>query len=80
MKVYAGFQENTDHQVGRVVQAIEDMDQSENTVIIWIWGDNGSSMEGTETGTFNEITTITGISLPPQEQLHLINAYGGMDA
>ncbi len=80
MEVYAGFQENTDYQVGRVVRAIEAMGQAENTLILYIWGDNGSSMEGTETGTFNELTTITGIPIPPQQQLKLIDAYGGMDA
>jgi len=80
MEVYAGFQENTDYQVGRVVQAIEAMGQADNTLILYIWGDNGSSMEGTETGTFNELTTITGIPIPPQQQLKLIDAYGGMDA
>ena len=80
MEVYAGFQENTDYQVGRVVQAIEAMGQADNTLILYIWGDNGSSMEGTETGTFNELTTITGIPIAPQQQLKLINGYGGMDA
>jgi arylsulfatase len=80
MEVYAGFQENTDHQIGRVVQALEAMGERENTLIIAIWGDNGSSMEGTETGTFNETTTITGVPLSPEQQLRLIDAYGGMDA
>ena len=80
MEVYAGFQENTDYQIGRVVQAIEGMGLRDNTLIIVIWGDNGSSMEGTETGTFNEITTLTGIPLSPEQQLKLIDAYGGMDA
>lgn len=80
MEVYAGFQENTDAQIGRVVQALEAMGERENTLIITIWGDNGSSMEGTETGTFNEVTTITGVPLPAGEQLKLIDQYGGMDA
>ncbi|MGO9470342.1 MAG: arylsulfatase [Isosphaeraceae bacterium] len=80
MEVFAGFQENTDYQVGRVVEAIEAMGQADNTLILYIWGDNGSSMEGTETGTFNELTTITGIPIPPQQQLKLIDAYGGMDS
>ena len=80
MEVYAGFQENTDYQIGRVVHAIEAMGQADNTLILYIWGDNGSSMEGTETGTFNELTTITGIPISPQQQLKLIDAYGGMDA
>ena len=80
MEVYAGFQENTDYQVGRVVKALEDIGQLDNTLILYIWGDNGSSMEGTETGTFNELTTITGIALSTEQQLKLIDAYGGIDA
>ena len=80
MEVYAGFQENTDHQVGRVVEAIEEMGIADNTLILYIWGDNGSSMEGTETGTFNEMTTLTGIPLTAEQQLKLIDAYGGIDA
>ncbi|MFO0952703.1 MAG: arylsulfatase [Isosphaeraceae bacterium] len=80
MEVYAGFQENTDHQIGRVLQAVEDMGQADNTLVILIWGDNGSSMEGTETGTFNEVTTITGVPLTAEQQLALIARYGGMDA
>lgn len=80
MEVYAGFQENADYQVGRVVKAIEDLGQADNTLVIYIWGDNGASMEGTETGTFNEVTTITGLPLSPEQQIRLINAYGGMAA
>ncbi len=80
MEVYAGFQENTDYQVGRVVKALEDIGQLDNTLVLYIWGDNGSSMEGTETGTFNELTTITGVSLSTEQQLKLIDAYGGIDA
>src|SRR5439155_17540195 len=59
---------------------IEELGQADNTLIIYIWGDNGSSMEGTETGTFNELTTITGIPIAPEQQLKLIEAYGGIDA
>jgi arylsulfatase len=47
MEVYAGYQENADNAVGRVVKAIEDMGLAENTLIIYIFGDNGASMEGT---------------------------------
>jgi arylsulfatase A-like enzyme len=80
MEVFAGFQENCDYEIGRVVKSIEDMGIAGNTLIIYIWGDNGSSMEGTETGTFNEVTTITGIPLTAEQQLTLIDAYGGIDA
>ena len=47
MEVYAGYSENADHNVGRVIDAIEELGELDNTLIIWIWGDNGASMEGT---------------------------------
>ena len=79
MEVYAGYQENTDHALGRVVQAIAEMGFADNTLVIYIFGDNGASMEGTENGTFNEMTTLNGIQLTSEEQLKAINAYGGLD-
>src|SRR4051812_13016785 len=79
MEVYAGYQENTDNAVGRVVKAIEDMGLADNTLIFYIFGDNGASMEGTETGTFNEMTTLNGVPLTADQQLKAIKAYGGLD-
>ena len=49
-------------------------------VIIWIWGDNGASMEGTITGSFNELTMQNGIPLTDEMQLQLAERYGGMEA
>ena len=80
MEVYAGFSENADHNVGRVIDAIAELGELDNTVIIWIWGDNGASMEGTITGSFNELTMQNGIALTPEQQLSLIDGYGGLDA
>ncbi|MGZ3528937.1 MAG: arylsulfatase [Vulcanimicrobiaceae bacterium] len=81
MEVYAGYQENADYNVGRVVQAIEDIGILDDTLIIYILGDNGSSMEGTVTGCFNELTVLNGVPLPPEQQLRLINeVYGGLSA
>ena len=51
----AGYSENADWNVGRVIDAIEEMGELENTLVIYIWGDNGASMEGTLTGSFNEM-------------------------
>jgi arylsulfatase len=79
MEVFAGYQENCDHQVGRVARALEDMDLFDNTLILYIWGDNGSSMEGTEVGAFNEMTTLNGLDVPAEEQLARIGQYGGID-
>jgi arylsulfatase A-like enzyme len=80
MEVYAGFQENCDHEIGRVVQSVEDLGISDNTLVIYIFGDNGASMEGTETGSFNEMTMQNGIPLTPEQQLKLIDRYGGIGA
>jgi arylsulfatase len=80
MEVYAGFSENADHNVGRVIDAIEELGELDNTLIIWIWGDNGASMEGTVTGSFNELTMQNGIPLTDEMQLQLTERYGGVDA
>jgi len=52
MEVYAGFQENADWNVGRLLDAVEEMGDLDNTLVIYIWGDNGASLEGTTTGSF----------------------------
>ena len=80
MEVYAGFSENADHNVGRVIDAIEELGELENTLVLWIWGDNGASMEGTITGSFNELTMQNGIPLTDEMQLQLSERYGGIDA
>ncbi len=80
MEVYAGYSENADHNVGRVIDAIEDLGELDNTLVIWIWGDNGASMEGTVTGSFNELTMQNGIPLTDEMQLQLAEFYGGLDA
>lgn len=80
MENFAGFQESTDHEIGRVVDSLKTLGIRDNTVIVWIWGDNGSSMEGTETGSFNEMTTLNGIPLTAEQQLSLIKEYGGLEA
>ena len=80
MEVYAGYSENADHNVGRVIDAIEELGELDNTLILWIWGDNGASMEGTITGSFNELTMQNGIPLTDEMQLQLSERYGGLDA
>ena len=80
MEVYAGFSENADYNVGRVIDAIDELGELDNTVIIWIWGDNGASMEGTITGSFNEMTMQNGIPLSDEMQLQLAERYGGIEA
>ena len=55
------------------------MGELDNTLVIYIYGDNGASMEGTLTGSFNELTMQNGIPLTPEQQLALIQQYGGLD-
>ncbi len=79
MEVYAGYSENADHNVGRVIDAIDELGELDNTLILWIWGDNGASMEGTITGSFNELTMQNGIPLTDEMQLQLTERYGGLE-
>jgi arylsulfatase len=79
MEVFAGFSENSDWNVGRLIDAIEDLGELDNTLIFYIWGDNGASMEGTITGSFNEMTFLNGMVLQPERQLELIEQYGGIE-
>jgi arylsulfatase len=62
MEVYAGFLEHTDHHVGRLVDALEDLGILEDTLVYYVIGDNGASAEGTPTGTFNELVVLNGVS------------------
>ncbi len=80
MEVYAGYSENADHNAGRVIDAIDELGELDNTLIFWIWGDNGASMEGTITGSFNELTMQNGIPLTDEMQLQLSERYGGVEA
>lgn len=60
MEVFAGFLEHTDHHVGRLIDALEDLEVLDDTLIYYIVGDNGSSAEGTPKGTFNELFVFNG--------------------
>ena len=80
MEVFAGYSENADWNVGRLLDAIEEMGELDDTLIFYVWGDNGASMEGTTTGSFNEMTFLNGVMLDADHQLKLIEEYGGVDA
>ena len=69
-ETFAGYAAYTDHEIGRVIQAVEDMGKLDNTLIIYISGDNGTSAEGTVEGTFNQMTAYNGIlTLPEAAQM-----------
>jgi arylsulfatase A-like enzyme len=76
-EVFAAYAAYTDHEIGRVIQAVEDMGKLDNTLIIYISGDNGTSAEGTTVGTPNQMTAYNGIlDLPIAEQLKAYDAWG----
>ncbi len=80
MEVFCGYSENADWNVGRLLDSIEEMGDLDNTLVIYIWGDNGASLEGTTTGSFNELTFLNALVLDPRQQLELIENYGGIEA
>ena len=66
--VFGAYLAYTDYEIGRVIQAVEDMGQLDNTLIIYIAGDNGASAEGMLNGTPNEFTTFNGVEVPVKDQ------------
>ena len=75
--VYAAYLAYTDHEIGRVIQAVEDMGKLDNTLIIYISGDNGSSAEGSLIGTPNEVASFNGVQFPVEDQLkYFYDAWG----
>ena len=66
--IFGAYLAYTDHEIGRVIQAVEDLGQLDNTLIIYIAGDNGASAEGMLNGTPNEFTTFNGIEVPVKDQ------------
>jgi arylsulfatase len=77
METYAGFLEYTDTEVGRVVDAIAELGDLDNTLVIYINGDNGASAEGSLIGTCNEILNLNGLNLTIQDNLRCADIWGG---
>ena len=78
--VYAAFLAYTDHEIGRVIQAVEDMGKLDNTLIIYISGDNGASAEGSPKGTPSEVMQFNGVELTVPEQMKFYDAWGSQYA
>jgi arylsulfatase A-like enzyme len=74
--VYAAYLAYTDHEIGRVIQAVEDMGKLDNTLIIYISGDNGASAEGSPVGTPSEIMAFNGVQLSIAEQMRFYDVWG----
>ncbi len=76
VEVYAAYLAYVDHEIGRVVDAVDQLGKLDNTLVIYISGDNGSSVEGTMHGTPNEVAVFNGVDVPVAEQLPLMDVWG----
>jgi arylsulfatase A-like enzyme len=76
-EVFAAYAAYTDHEIGRVIQQVQDIGKLDNTLIIYISGDNGTSAEGTLEGTYNQMTAYNGIlTLPEAVQMLHYESWG----
>ena len=82
METFAGFMEHTDVEIGRLVDAIDDIEELDNTLFVYIMGDNGSSAEGGLIGTFNELLSLNGIFgvETVESMLTIVDDWGGPDS
>ena len=74
--VFAAYWAYSDHEIGRLIQHVEDMGKLDNTLIIYIAGDNGNSAEGTLVGTPNEVASLNGVNPPMAVQSKFYDAWG----
>ncbi|MBL8895436.1 MAG: arylsulfatase [Rhizobiales bacterium] len=75
-EVFGAYAAYTDHEIGRVIQAVDDLGKLDNTLVIYIEGDNGTSSEGLDAGTPNEVLSLNGIPVPVKDQLAFYDAWG----
>lgn len=77
MEVFAGFGEHTDYEIGRLLQAIEDLGQLDNTLVFYEVGDNGASGEGSMNGLYNEMTYFNAVPETVTDVLKHMDDLGG---
>ncbi|MDO9582001.1 MAG: arylsulfatase [Desulfomicrobium sp.] len=76
-EVFAAFLDMTDYEVGRVIKALEETGQLDNTMVIFVYGDNGTSAEGGRNGMFSEMTYFNGVQETVPDMLKFIDKWGG---
>jgi len=76
-EVFAAFLEMTDHEVGRLLQAVKDTGQGDNTLVFFVAGDNGTSAEGGANGMFSEMTYFNGVQEKVPDMLKFMDKWGG---
>ncbi len=79
MELYAGFCEHTDAQVGKLVEFLDETGQRDNTIILYLWGDNGSSAEG-QNGSISELLAQNQIPNTISQQMKALDELGGLKA
>ncbi len=79
MEVFAGFLEHTDAQVGKLVGGLDELGIRDNTVVLYVWGDNGSSAEG-QNGSISELLAQNQIPNTVQQQIEALSKIGGLEA
>ncbi len=77
VEVFAGYVDYTDHEIGRLITAIEATGQLDNTLIFLVYGDNGTSAEGGRNGMYNEMTYFNGVTQTVDELLQYVDVWGG---
>lgn len=80
MEVYAAYLAETDYEIGRVVDAFKKTHRYENTLIVYMDGDNGASAEGTPVGTFSEYQMFNGLGMTVPEMSKVLDKWGGPTA
>ncbi len=80
MEVYAGFMAQTDHEIGRVIDSLRQTGELDNTLIMYIAGDNGASLEGNLTGTDNMMEQVNGLTATPAEIVKRLDSIGGPES
>ncbi len=77
MEVLAGYGEHADHHAGRIIDELEQQGRLENTLVFYIWGDNGSSAEG-QNGTISELLAQNGVATEIKDHIEALNELGGL--
>ncbi|QDV34088.1 Arylsulfatase [Tautonia plasticadhaerens] len=77
MENYAEYMAHTDHEVGRLIESLEQSGELDNTLVLYLVGDNGASAEGGLEGTFNELASLLGVQLGLESTINRIDEIGG---
>lgn len=77
VEVFAGYLDMTDYEIGRLVDAVDETGQAENTMIIFVYGDNGTSAEGGANGMYSEMTYFNNVQETVEDMLKKYDKWGG---